>query len=422
MRDQPQQPFSNEEIDLIELLHSLWRQKYLIFGVACIITLVAAAYAFLSTPYYKVLSVLRPVDQGSLDELNGTGAYELTPADALSRVAAGLSSYENRLEFFRGNQELFTGLLEPGRSLEQAFEELNQSAFGMLQADPKKPNNLSEFVGVSLTYPQGVAGVEVVNGLVAFVLEAERERVAADLKVLIANRLFNLEQKIEAARASYEATKQAQIASLLEQNALRRAELEDEFQALRVELKTRRESRITQLDEAIQIAVSLGIRKPTTPSAMADAQHQGQLVRTEVNSREIPLYFMGVEALKAEREALNERRSDDFSEPRIAEIEKELELLQRNRQVEILKQRQNEDLYLKDLAEWRQEATQLKGIRFDASRLQLVRVDQLAQEPLSAVKPQKMLILALGGVLGVMLGVLAAVLLNFLSRNVGAKK
>ena len=415
MPNQPQQAsYSNDEIDLVELLRSLFQQKYLILAIACLVTLGAAAYAFLATPHYQVQSVLRPVDRGDLDELNGTGVYELTPADALSRVGAGLSSYESRLEFFRDNQQLFTGLVEPGRSLEQVFEEFNRSAFTMLQVDPKKPNSLSEFVGISLTYPKGVNGVEVVNGLVAAVQETERARIATDLKVLIANRLFALEQKIEAARASYEASKQAQIANLLEQDALRRAQLQDELRALRSELKTRRENRIKSLDEAMRIAESLGIRKPTTPSAMADAQRQGQVVRTEVNSRDIPLYFMGVDALKAERQALSERSSDDFSEPRIAEIEKELALLSSNRQVEILEQRKNEDLYLKDLAEWRQEAAQLKGIKFDTSTLQLVRLDQQALEPLSAVKPKKALVLGLGGVAGLMLGVLVALLRNLL--------
>ncbi|MDH4870511.1 Wzz/FepE/Etk N-terminal domain-containing protein [Pseudomonas sp. BN515] len=415
MPDQLQQPtYNNDEIDLVELLRSLFQQKYLILAIACLVTLGAIAYAFMATPQYQVQSVLRPVDRGSLDELNGTGVYELTPVEALGRVGAGLSSYENRLKFFRDNQQLFTGLVEPGRSLEQAFEEFNGSAFTMLQIDPKKPNNLSEFIGVSLTYPKGVDGVAVVNGLVAAVLEDERARIAADLKVLIANRLFALEQKVEAARASYEASKQAQIATLREQEALRRAQLQDELQALRSELKTRRENRINSLDEAIQIAESLGIQKPTTPSAMADSQRQGQVVRTEVTSQEVPLYFMGVDALKAERQALSKRRSDDFSEPRIAEIEKELALLSRNRQVEVLEQRKNEDLYLKDLADWRQEAAQLKGIKFDTRTLQLVRLDQLALEPLRAVKPKKTLIIGLGGVAGLTLGVLVALLRNLL--------
>ena len=414
MQDQPPRSFHDDEIDLVELFQSLFKQKYLILAVAALVTLITAAYAFLATPDYQVQSVLRPVDRGSLDELNGTGVYELTPLEALNRIGAGLSSYENRLAFFRDNQAFFTGLVTPGQSLEQVFEEFSRSAFTMLQVDPKKASGQSEFVGLSLTYPRGVEGVEVVNGLVAFVLETERERIAADLKVLIANRLFNIEQKIEAARASYDASKQAQIAILLEQDNLRRAQLRDELEALRAELKTRRQSRIAVLDEAIQIAESLGIEKPTTPSSMSDARRQGQVVRTEVNSREIPLYFMGSEALKAEREALNARRSDDFIEPRISEIEKELALLSHNRQVEILEKRQNEDLYLKDLAEWRQEAAQLRGIKFDTSQLQLVRLDQQALEPLAPVKPKKALIIALGGVAGLMLGVFAALLRNLL--------
>ena len=414
MQDQSPRSFHDDEIDLVELFQSLFKQKYLILAVAGLVTLMAVAYAFLATPHYQVQSVLRPVDRGSLDELNSTGVYELTPAEALSRVGAGLSSYESRLAFFREHQALFGGLVEPGRSLEQAFEEFNRTSFTMLQVDPKKAAGQSEFVGLSLTYPRGIEGVDVVNGLVAFVLERERARIDSDLKVLIANRLLNIEQKIDAARANYAASKEAQIAVLLEQDTLTRAQLQDELQALRSELKTRRQSRIAVLDEAIQIAQSLGIQKPTTPSSMSDSQRQGQVVRTEVNSGEIPLYFMGSEALKAERDALSARRSDDFVEPRISEIEKELAMLGHNRQVEILEKRQNEDLYLKDLAEWRQEAAQLRGIKFDTSRLQLVRLDQQALEPLAPVKPKKALIIALGGVAGLMMGVFVALMRNLL--------
>lgn len=419
MQDQSPRFAPDDEIDLLALIQSLFQQKYLILAITGLFTLAAVAYTFLATPYYQVQSILRPVDSGSLDELNGTGVYQLTPTEALTRIGAGLSSYERRLAFFRDNQALFEGLAVPGRSLEQVFEEFSRSAFSMLQADPKKPDRLSEFVGLSLIYPADVEGVAVVNGLVDFVLDAERERIASDLKVLIANRLSGIEQKIAAARARYETSKQAQIATLLEQSALQRAQLQDELQALRNELKTRREYRIKSLEEAIRIAKTLGIESPTTPSAMAGAQRQGQVVLTEVNSQEIPLYFMGVDALAAERQALNARRSDDFSEPRVAEIEKELALLDRNRQVEILEERQNEDLYLKDLAEWRQEAAQLKGIKFDANGLQLVRLDQPALEPLATIKPKRALIIALAMVLGLMVGISIALLHNLMRSQQG---
>ena len=411
MQDQPYRMVNenNDEIDLRELIRSLWDQRWIIVGITAFVTLIAVLYAFLATPYYRVQSILRPVEVGVLDSLNATEVYELKPLEALARVSGGLSSYGNRLEFFQGNEDLFADLARQELTAEQAFENFNSEAFAMLYPDPKK--NQGEFVGLALTYPSPMDGVSVVNEFVAFVLQRERERVASDLGVVIANRKANIEQRIEAARASYQAGKEAEIAALLEKAALKKAELEDELRALRTELKIRRENRLSVLDEAIRIARSLGIRKPTTPTAMADA---GQGVRTEITSREIPLYFLGVDALEAERDVLRARTSDDFMEPRIGEIQKELDMLRHNRQVEVLQQRQDEDLYLSELAKLREEAARLEGIEFDASTLQLARIDQPAQKPLKRLKPKRALILALGVVLGGMLGVFVALMRNLM--------
>jgi LPS O-antigen subunit length determinant protein (WzzB/FepE family) len=143
---------------------------------------------------------------------------------------------------------------------------------------------------------------------------------------------------------------------------------------------------------------------------------QGNVIRTEVNNQQIPLYFMGSEALEAERNALLQRRSDDFTEPRIAQIAKELQLLANNRQIEVLNKRENEDLFLKDLAIWREEATRLRNLNVDVSSLKLVSIDQVALEPLRPIKPKKALILALGLVLGGMLGLFITLLRNVLRR------
>lgn len=407
-----------EEIDLVELFRALWRQKLLIIGVTLIVALVAAAYAFLATPYYETRAYLRPVPQSSLDQLNETGIYKLTPEEALARVAGGLSSYDNRLEFFRSNQELFQPILKQGDSLEQAFATFNENSFEMLHPDPKRTDNRNAFVGLELTYPNGMEGAAVVNGFVAYVLELERREIADDLKSLIGNRLASLDMNMEAQRANYNASKEAKIAALLEESALKRAQLQDELTALREELKTRRTNRVQELSEAISIAESLGIRTPTSPTAMAETSRGGaQVIRTEVTNRETPLYFMGTEALAAERGALAGRKSDDFVEPRIAQIQSELAMLENNREVEILQERESEDLYLNNLAELREEAARLKGIKLDTERLRLVRLDQPALQSSSPIKPKKAMILALGLVLGGMLGVFFALIRSLVGRN-----
>ena len=416
-----QQPTSpNDEIDLVELFRALWRQKVLIVGITLLVTALAACYAFLATPYFETRTYLRPVPQSNLDQLNETGIYKLTPEEAINRVASGLSSYDNRLDFFMNNQELFPNIRDDSDRLEQAFAEFNEESFEMLFPDPKRTDNRSAFVGLKLTYPEGVAGASVVNAFVAFVLDLERREIAEDVESLISNRLASLEMNIEAQRANYNASKEAKIATLLENDALKRAQLQDELSTLRDELKTRRTNRIQQLNEAISIAESLGIRKPTSPTAMSDsARGNTQVIRTEVTNRETPLYFMGTEALTAERDALVGRKSDDFIEPRIAEIQSELAMLENNREVEILRSREGEDLYLSNLAELREEAARLKGIKLDTDRLRIVRLDQPALESSNPVKPKKAMILALGLVLGGMIGVFVALVRSLVNRPAG---
>lgn len=401
---------SSDEIDLVALFQALWVQKLLIIIVALLVGSMAAAYAFLATPEYQVQSILRPAAVKDLDSLNRTEVYELTPKEALRRVGATLDSYESRLAYFRSNEALFSGLNEPGRSAEQAFERFNQQAFKMLQPDAKITNGLSDYVGIQLSYPKGIDGVTLVNGFVSFAISIERERIATDLQVIIQNRLKQLDAKIAAARVNYEASKEIKIAQLLEADSLSRAQLQDELRALRQELKAHRDNRVKQLDEANRIAKSLSILKPTTPSALGEENRaaQGSVMRTEVNNQQIPLYFMGSEALEAERNVLLQRRSDDFTEPRIAQIAKELQLLENNRQVEVLGLRKNEDLFLADLAVWREDAARLRNLQLDSHDLKLVSIDQVAIEPLAPIKPKKVMILALGLILGGMLGVFIA--------------
>lgn len=415
-------PIANDEIDLVQLISSLWRQKTLIIVVTAIVGLIGLAYAMLAPRYFTVQSVLRPAAIKDLDELNHLGIYTLSPQQALAQVGAALDSYDNRLGFFREKQELFADLAQPGRSLEQTFEAFNNQAFKLLQPDSKKPEGATPFVGLQLTYPEGIRGVEVVNGFVQYSLNNVRQQIAADLDTLIGNRLSQLEKQMAAARANYDAGKEVQIAKLSEADALKRALLNDELAALRQQLKTRRDNRINQLNEAIRIATSLGITKPTTPSSLGAAQvsGQGSVIRTEVNNQQIPLYFMGSEALEAERKALSARRSDDFTEPRIAEIARELKLLEHNRKIEVLNSRENEDLFLKDLAGWREEAARLRALHFDTETLKLVAIDQNAVEPTRPIKPKKSLIVALALVLGGMLGMFIALMRNLRQPPVAA--
>lgn len=406
-------PATHDEIDLVDLLHTIWKQKIVVAVTALLVMLAATAYAFLATPVYRVESVLRPAAIKDLDEINIAGLYSLSPDEALRRVGMTLESYDARLNFFRERIELFEQIHGQGQTLEQSFERFNEGALRIVvPSSAEKDQHLSWFVGIQLTYPHGLDGVEIVNGLVQHALQIQRRVIAEDIRGLVDNRLRELERKITAARAAYEARKASEIAKLREADNLKRALLEDELAALRKQLSIRRQNRIDQLNEAIKIAKALGITKPTTPSALGGIGRapQGNVIHTEVNNRQIPLYFMGTESLEAERDTLLQRTSDDFVEPRIAEIQKELQLLEHNRQIEILLQRDEEDLFLTEIAAFREEEARLKALTLDLSGVNLVEIDQEAVAPLRPIKPRKALAIALGLVLGAMLGVFAALI------------
>lgn len=410
---------SSDEIDLVALFQAVWKQKKLIMAATASAGLVAAIYAFLTTPQYEVSSVLRPAAINELDALNRSEIYTLPPGDALVRVGASLESYDTRLGFFRSHQKLFKAFEQPGRTLEQSFEEFNRNSIELSLPDPKKANSLSAYIKLEMSYPKGVDGVAILNGFIDYAIATEREQIAADLDVIVKNRLNELKGKIDAARSAYEIDKEARIAALRETDSLRRAQLQDELKALRAQLKTGRTDRMAQLNEAIGIARSLGIRKPSTPSALGESDRSGSssVMRTEINNQQIPLYFMGVEALEAERTALMQRKSDDFTEGRIAQIAKELQLLQSNREIEVLNRRENEDLFLAGVQPVRAEVARLSNLSIDMSRLKLVTIDQQALEPLRPVKPQKALIILLGLVLGGFIGAFIAVIRHLINTR-----
>lgn len=417
-------PFSNavsgHDVDFFGILKLIWQGRRLILLLSTLFGLSAYTYTRLITSEYQVASVLRPVALNALDALNRSGVYTLPPDEALTRVGSALESYGVRLGFFRANQALFSYLQRPGVTLEQSFESFNRASLKVITPSISKDGSSNALIRLELNYPEGVDGAQILNGFVEYAIEVERKRIEADLKIIIENRLVELEGSIDAARDEYDVNKQARIATLLEADGVQRSQLQDELVALRKQLKVGRRDRIAQLKEAIDIAQSLGIQKPTTPSGLSESSRAGEglTMYTEINNQQIPLYFMGVEILEAERSALLKRNSDDFTEARIAHIAREMWMLQNNREVEVLEQRENEELFLSGVQPFRAEIARLgKSGNLDFSGIQLVAIDRKALEPLSPIKPRKILFVVLGMAFGCAAGALIVLMRDSLAAR-----
>lgn len=399
------------EIDLFNVLRTIWRRRFLIVAVGGVCALVGAAVAYNITPVYEASTSLRPVALNQLDALNRSKIYSLPPAEALKRVGATLDSYTARLDFFRSRPDLIDAFQDEGQSVEQAFENFNRDALSVVLADPKKNDLLSDFVGLKMRYEKGVNGAAILNDFVDYAIERERSQLSNDMQIILANRLAEVDKRLNSAVSEYRAGNESRIARLEEADAIKRAQLNDELKALRVQLKLRREARLAELDEAISVARSLGLKKPSTPSLMADeGSANSNVIRTEVNGRPVPLYFMGTEVLEAERAALRKRTSDDFVEPRIGQIRKELILLSTNRKVQAIKARASEAAFLEGIEGLRVERARLQAIDTQLQGLHLVNIDQRAVPSSKPLKPRKTLIVLIAFIGGLLLGTVAALL------------
>ena len=163
--------------------------------------------------------------------------------------------------------------------------------------------------------------------------------------------------------------------------AARTSVIERQIDALRTTAKKQREDRIVRLQEALVVAEAVGFHDPQvvagkTPSNGVLAEFiDGNL-----------MYMRGAKAIQTE--------------------------------LEVLKKRENDDPFIAGLRDLGNQLNFLKKIDINPDDVSVFRLDSRAEIPETPVKPKKALILALGVIVGGILGVFAA----FISSGFNSKK
>lgn len=161
-------------------------------------------------------------------------------------------------------------------------------------------------------------------------------------------------------------------AQLTKQDLIQQAELvltnevqklADEIDSKRTLAQSRREDRIATLKEALVIAKAMGLSTPMIDQAA-----------NQLNME----YMRGTRSIEAE--------------------------------INVLKNRTSDDPFISDMRNLQERIAFLQGIKINPDTIQIVRVDQAAEVPTSAIKPNKKLIAAVALVLGGMLGVFIALI------------
>lgn len=336
----------SDEINLRELLLTIWASKRFIAVVAFVVLSIATTYAFLSSEVYETHAQTLPPTPSGLATYNM--AYQLS-GPAITAITSGR---ENRQESNAVSplspNDAYHVFLRHVASVTLRQEFFNSIYF------PAQSNNRSE--------ASRQRHWERFNEALTIVLPVKLEdnslmRLSlrgGDAKTVATWANTYIEMAITKS--------QAELAENLGSAInLRRRSVDNQISTLRKVAKTERQGTIARLKEAATLAESIGLESPPLT---------GNLITSYSGPN---TYLRGAKALKAE--------------------------------LALLENRANDDPYIDELSDLLKKQSLLDSIDLSSQHVQVAVIDEPAIPPEDPIKPKKPLIMVLGLVLGLMLGI-----------------
>ncbi|OSO71705.1 chain-length determining protein [Stutzerimonas stutzeri] len=338
MSQPPRTPQRNDEIDLFELVQKLWAKKWLIIGVTIGSIAMAGAYAFLTPPVYRAQAAIMP--------------------PTLSDIA-GFNLARNKdigLEPFKVDDvyRVFTRNLQSDQTKRRFYTEVYLPSLSEDQRSGPRDALYSRFIK-----RLAIAGPTTAQPD-RFVLSVESED-PAEAAQWAEHYIKDVEKR----------SIQEMLNNALSEIQVRGRNLVQQIETLRESARVRREDRSVQLEEALKVAQAIGLENPP----MIAGQMNDQLSAIMEGNL---TYMRGAKALKAEIEALKQRKSDDSFVPELRDLQEQHALYE--------------------------------SLTIQPDRVAVYQLDGAIETPDQPIKPKKILILVLGALLGGMLGVFVALM------------
>ncbi|UVE19028.1 Wzz/FepE/Etk N-terminal domain-containing protein [Pseudomonas sp. LS44] len=337
----------SDEIDLLELVQSLWKQKLLISLVIVVVMGLAASYAFLSVPVYESKSSILPPRLADIAAYNmGRSEAELpdfTVEKVYSIFTQNLRSDGLRREFFEEVYLPAETVSQVAKAKDQLWENFNNK---LSVSNPDMKNSPQRFaVTVQSVEPGRTA--EWANMYVERAANKTRQDMADTVAAEISARVRSTQSRISVLRES---------------------------------ARKLREDRIARLSEALMVADKVALQAPQVKASRTSSD--GELKQFVDGNL---MYMRGAKAIRAE--------------------------------LDVLQNRKNDDPFITDLRKLENKLDFLAKVSVSPDGVEVFTLDSAAEVPETPIKPRKALILALGLVLGGMLGVFIALIRGMLAKR-----
>lgn len=404
----------NDEIDLFDIIHTIWTGRVKIVAITAVFCLMAGLYAFTATTWYSSEFKLSTAKATDLYGINNSKIVSVSPSDALNKVKKVIFSKEHFYKYYISDEvkESLSERLDTLTDHQFAYALFDNQIDRLLPAKAKKDEVVTEqiYIGLKFDYPKGELGDEFLLGYYTWATNLVKNDIANEFKLKRENELRLNNKQMRTMLYTFNKDMNNQITMLEESDRLARINIEDQISALRDELDMHNEQRIYELSENIAIAKSLGMEAPETYSGSTgqnNAQNPGSsILQADYSSPDkLPLFYRGFTSLMAEKVERERRNKDSFPSAQISSLEKQLKLLKENREIEKLKARKAPEVFIAGYQKLEKRNTLLAELEIDVINASLYEVEVLPLPGIVPIKPKKLLILVLGGILGGMFGV-----------------
>lgn len=338
-----------DEISLLDIWQALKHEWKLIVGILIAVTLAALIIALMMPKVYRAEVVLLPPLESNVEMLNIPDLNEITVDELYRKMIRNLQSNALRYRFFK-EHKLFA-VLGGGEESNQykVFQKRFNDLFFVKDSVTVTGNNLpeSEVVTISL---DGANPEQVSSWLNKYVALADAVTIQSVISVIDAR--VNV----------------------------RKTDVREKINSLRVIAEKQRFDYIAHLNEAIFVADKLGLKEQDS-SLYGNNFSQKEHLGIVLNVTGKPLYTRGSNALRAK--------------------------------VEAMKNRKNDDPFIDGLRELEGEFSYLEKINVKDKRLHPARIDQRAVPDDVPFKPKRKLIVVLGFMIGAMLAVVVVMIRVF---------
>lgn len=358
----------NDEIDLADLVRSLWDGKWLVIGVTFLTTLLAVAYLMLVPKTYTgslEIAALPTAQADAYTELNATKFIEIDKEKLLSLFVEDLKLYYSIDKFIFKNQYITQDSDETDS--EFSFR-LRQTAYNFSFTPPSATNAKNKKANWQVN-------------IITHDQELARKILQQSLLTTTNNVNAQIEQTILRSKAQHSRKLNNELHSI-----------ENERSNAIARYRAQTQARVAYLSEQAQIARLLNIDDGTLSSQNYTA---GASVVTAVTADKA-LYLRGYLAIEKEIQLLKSRASEEPFIPMIVTLDSRKRLLQQDAVIEQMQQVLSN--------------TPIGTSEFAAATYDLASIQYTS-------KTKSTLVLALSIVLGGMLGIFVLLIRNAVIRK-----